>query len=78
MPLPVAGSKRCNALDREAGFDAGYPTIVGNSGERPDRERQYVGTLLSKRIDGLIFAPRREPGARAAQGADPDRCHRPR
>jgi LacI family transcriptional regulator len=41
----------------EAGFDAGYTTILGNSGERPDRERQYVSTLLSKRVDGLIIAP---------------------
>src|SRR4051794_3963301 len=41
----------------EAGFDAGYTTVLGNSGERPERERQYVGTLLSKRIDGLIIAP---------------------
>jgi LacI family transcriptional regulator len=47
----------------EAGFDAGYTTILGNSGERPDRERQYVSTLLSKRVDGLIFAPWRKPGA---------------
>lgn len=41
----------------EAGFDAGYTTILGNSGERPERERQYVSTLLSKRVDGLIIAP---------------------
>src|SRR3954451_1721378 len=41
----------------EAGFDAGYTTILGNSGERHERERQYVATLLSKRVDGLIFAP---------------------
>src|SRR3954470_10256415 len=49
----------------EAGFDAGYTTIVGNSGERPDRERQYVSTLLSKRVDGLVLAPRR--------GVEPER-----
>jgi LacI family transcriptional regulator len=40
-----------------AGFDAGYTTILGNSGELPERERQYVSTLLSKRVDGLIIAP---------------------
>jgi LacI family transcriptional regulator len=45
----------------EAGFDAGYTTILGNSGERTDRERQYVSTLLSKRVDGLILAPWRDP-----------------
>jgi LacI family transcriptional regulator len=47
----------------EAGFDAGYTTILGNSGERADRERQYVSTLLSKRVDGLIIAPWRKPDA---------------
>ena len=47
----------------EAGFDAGYTTILGNSGERSDRERQYVSTLLSKRVDGLILAPWRKPTA---------------
>jgi LacI family transcriptional regulator len=47
----------------EAGFDAGYTTILGNSGERTDRERQYVITLLSKRVDGLIIAPWRKPNA---------------
>jgi len=45
----------------EAGFDAGYTTIMGNSCELPDRERQYVTTLLSKRVDGLILAPWRRP-----------------
>src|SRR3954452_2257159 len=49
----------------EAGFDAGYTTIVGNSGERPERERRYVSTLLSKRVDGLVLAPRR--------GVEPER-----
>jgi LacI family transcriptional regulator len=47
----------------EAGFDAGYVTILGNSGERSDRERQYITTLLSKRVDGLIIAPWRKPTA---------------
>jgi LacI family transcriptional regulator len=51
----------------EAGFDAGYTTILGNSGERPDRERQYVTTLLSKRVDGLILAPWRKPTAAMAK-----------
>src|ERR671919_2779206 len=39
----------------DAGFDAGYTTILGNSGERSDREYQYVATLLSKRVDALIL-----------------------
>jgi LacI family transcriptional regulator len=51
----------------EAGFDAGYTTILGNSGERPDRERQYVSTLLSKRVDGLIIATWRKPDAAMAR-----------
>jgi LacI family transcriptional regulator len=41
----------------EAGFDAGYTTILGNAGERHDRQCQYVSTLISKRVDGLILAP---------------------
>jgi LacI family transcriptional regulator len=41
----------------EAGFDAGYTTILANSNERPYRERRYITTLLSKRVDGLIIAP---------------------
>ena len=66
----------------EAGFDAGYTTILGNSGERADRERRYVSTLLSKRVDGLILAPWREPDRALRQAADqgghPDRRDRPR
>lgn len=41
----------------DAGFEAGYTTILGNSNERPDRERRYIATLLSKRVDGLIITP---------------------
>src|SRR5215217_7056702 len=37
----------------EAGFGAGYTTILANSAEQPERERRYVSTLLSKRVDGL-------------------------
>jgi LacI family transcriptional regulator len=43
----------------EAGFEAGYTTILANSNERPDREHRYVSTLVSKRVDGLILAPSR-------------------
>src|SRR5215218_8164029 len=43
----------------ESGFNAGYTTILANSNERPDRERKYVSTLISKRVDGLIIAPSR-------------------
>src|SRR4051794_5709622 len=43
----------------EAGFEAGYTTILANSNERPDREHRYVSTLISKRVDGLILAPSR-------------------
>jgi LacI family transcriptional regulator len=41
----------------DAGFEAGYTTILANSNERPYRERRYITTLLSKRIDGLIITP---------------------
>jgi LacI family transcriptional regulator len=43
----------------EAGFEAGYTTILANSDERPDREYRYVSTLVSKRVDGLILSPSR-------------------
>ena len=43
----------------EAGFEAGYTTILANSNERPDREHRYVSTLVSKRVDGLILSPSR-------------------
>jgi LacI family transcriptional regulator len=44
----------------EEGFEAGYTTILGNSTEQADRERRYVQTLVSKRVDGLIAALSRE------------------
>jgi LacI family transcriptional regulator len=44
----------------EEGFEAGYTTILGNSTEQADRERRYVQTLVSKRVDGLIVALSRE------------------
>jgi LacI family transcriptional regulator len=43
----------------EAGFEAGYTTILANSNERPDREHRYVSALVSKRVDGLILSPSR-------------------
>ena len=44
----------------EAGFEAGYTTILGNSAEQADRERRYVEALVAKRVDGLIIAPSRD------------------
>jgi LacI family transcriptional regulator len=44
----------------DAGFEAGYTTILANSNERSYRERRYIDTLLSKRIDGLIITPTAE------------------
>src|SRR3954466_12097802 len=41
----------------DAGFEAGYTTILANSNERSYRERRYIATLLSKRVDGLIITP---------------------
>jgi LacI family transcriptional regulator len=46
----------------EAGFDAGYTTILGNSAEQPERERRYLQALVAKRVDGLIVAPSRDGG----------------
>jgi LacI family transcriptional regulator len=44
----------------DEGFAAGYTTIFGNSNEQADREREYLQTLVSKRVDGLIVAPARD------------------
>lgn len=35
----------------------GYTVILANSDEAPEKERQYVQTLLSRQIDGLLVAP---------------------
>ena len=35
----------------------GYTVIFGNSDESPEKERQYIQALLSRRIDGLLIAP---------------------
>lgn len=34
----------------------GYTLMVGNTDERPEKERQYVDVLLSRRVDGVILA----------------------
>ena len=39
----------------DEGFAAGYTTVLGNADGRPERERRYVETLLSKQVDGLIL-----------------------
>ncbi|MEV6826709.1 LacI family DNA-binding transcriptional regulator [Amycolatopsis sp. NPDC051102] len=38
-------------------FDFGYTTLLGNAMEDPERERQYVRTLLDRQVDGLIVIP---------------------
>jgi LacI family transcriptional regulator len=40
----------------DAGFAAGYTTVLGNSEGRPERERAYLETLVAKQVDGLILA----------------------
>jgi LacI family transcriptional regulator len=62
LVIPDNGNPFFAALARgieEAAFLAGYTTFLANSAERPDRERHYIRTLLSKRVDGLIVAPSR-------------------
>jgi LacI family transcriptional regulator len=34
----------------------GYVVILANSDEAPEKERQYIHTLLSRQIDGLLIA----------------------
>jgi LacI family transcriptional regulator len=38
------------------GFAAGYTTVIGNADGHPERERRYLETLISKKVDGLILA----------------------
>jgi LacI family transcriptional regulator len=35
----------------------GYQVLLANSGEDIDRERQAIGSLIERRVDGLIVAP---------------------
>src|SRR3954447_16532322 len=53
----------------DAGFEAGYTTILANSNERSYRERRYISTLLSKRVDGLIITPTAESDDEAVIGS---------
>src|ERR1035437_4211829 len=41
----------------DAGFDAGYSVLLCNSNAMLERELTYIDLLLSKRVDGVIFAP---------------------
>jgi LacI family transcriptional regulator len=38
----------------------GYSVVIGNADERPDRQDEYVGTLLERRVDGLLLCPTAE------------------
>ena len=37
--------------------EAGYTLLLGNSNEKLAREKQYLETLIARRVDGLILAP---------------------
>lgn len=39
----------------DAGFEAGYTVILGNSNAMLERELAYLDVLLSKRVDGIIL-----------------------
>ncbi|MFC4909974.1 LacI family DNA-binding transcriptional regulator [Actinomadura gamaensis] len=39
---------------------AGYAVVIGNADERPDRQDDYVRTLLERRVDGLLLCPTAE------------------
>jgi LacI family transcriptional regulator len=41
----------------DAGFDAGFSVLLCNSNAMLEREQAYIDLLLSKRVDGVIFAP---------------------
>ena len=40
---------------QDTAADAGYSIITANTDHSPERERKAIETLISKRIDGLIF-----------------------
>ena len=35
----------------------GYTLMLGNTDERPEKERQYLEVLVSRRVDGVILSP---------------------
>ncbi len=41
----------------DAGFEAGFNVILCNSNAMMERELAYINLLVSKRVDGVIFAP---------------------
>jgi LacI family transcriptional regulator len=41
----------------------GYSLVVGNTFDRPEREREIVGAFLSRNVDALILSPNEDEGA---------------
>lgn len=41
----------------DAANKQGYRVLFGNSDESPDKEREYVDTILKSRVDGVLLAP---------------------
>lgn len=37
------------------GYQQGYSVILGNSDNNPEKQTNYINTLLAKRVDGVIF-----------------------
>jgi LacI family transcriptional regulator len=37
------------------GYRQGYSVILGNSDNNPEKQTNYINTLLAKRVDGVIF-----------------------
>ena len=37
------------------GYQQGYSVILGNSDNNPEKQANYINTLLAKRVDGVIF-----------------------
>jgi LacI family transcriptional regulator len=44
----------------QAAIAAGYVTLLGNANERQEQQDRYLDTLISRRVDGIIAAPRGE------------------
>jgi LacI family transcriptional regulator len=39
----------------DLGYQEGYSVILGNSDNDPDKQTNYINTLLAKQVDGVIF-----------------------
>jgi LacI family transcriptional regulator len=54
----------------DAGFDAGYTLLLGNSMDDEERERHYVRTFIERQVDGLVLISVSRSGLVASELGD--------